>query len=92
LRWVFAEFHEINAFYKFQFAFVIKIHPESLVPQNEPPMLNILAGCKISSVEPQSMSTVHSFSNEVISASTPFSNYDKKKKLEMKSREWNEKI
>ena len=31
-----------EAFNKFQIDLVIKIHTESLVPQNEPPMLNII--------------------------------------------------
>src|ERR1700738_4462971 len=38
----FLKLREVKAFNKFQFAFVVKIHTESLVPQNEPPMLNII--------------------------------------------------
>jgi hypothetical protein len=38
----FVKLHEINAFAKFQIALVVKLHPESLVLQNELPMLNII--------------------------------------------------
>jgi hypothetical protein len=42
--WAFIELIDVKAFNKFQFAFVVKIYTESLVPQNEPPMLNIIGG------------------------------------------------
>ena len=38
----FLKLREVKAFNKFQIAFVIKIHLESLVPQNKPPMLNMI--------------------------------------------------
>ena len=38
----FVELHEVKAFNKFQISLVIKVHPESIVPQIEPPMLNII--------------------------------------------------
>ena len=39
---VFFKHREVKAFNKFQIVFVVKINPDSLVPQNEPPMLNIV--------------------------------------------------
>ena len=38
----FLKLQEIKAFNKFQIFVVVKIHLECLVPQNEPPMLNII--------------------------------------------------
>jgi hypothetical protein len=38
----FVELQEVKALIKYQIAFDLKIHPENLVPQNEPPMLNII--------------------------------------------------
>ena len=38
----FVELEEVQAFTKFQIAFVVKIYSKTFVTQNEPPMLNII--------------------------------------------------
>jgi hypothetical protein len=38
----FLKLHEVKAIHKFQIAFVVKLNLENLVPQNDPPMLNII--------------------------------------------------
>jgi hypothetical protein len=63
----FFKFHEVKAFNRIQIALVDKIYHKSFVPQNEPPMVNIIGQVQN-----------HSFSNDAILASTPFSNYVKR--------------
>ena len=40
----FLKLHKINAFNKFELIFVVKMHSESIIPQKNPPMLNIIGG------------------------------------------------
>jgi hypothetical protein len=46
----------VKTFNKFQITLVVKIHTESLVPQNEPPMLNIIGWFQTMRSQPQPLS------------------------------------
>jgi hypothetical protein len=87
----FVELQEVKAFTKYQIALVVKIHPESLVPQNEPPLLNI-----IGQVQNLCRHPINVHGQLVLKRCNlglnPFSNYVKRdQQLEMEKSETNKR-